>query len=426
MVTPMAQLAPRGMPALFAAVTLAALVALAGALPGTSAGQGRQATTTLFSTTPGGNVPNGPSTDPWISADLRYSQIVAYESEASDLVSGDTNGFKDVFAVRRAGSFSDTGSAWKPGATQLVSRTSSGKPANGPSFDATTDGNAQNRARCVGFLSDASNLVSGDTNGATDAFVAKAPRFVPTRVSLPGGKQSKADTTHVAVSGDCSEFAFVTGDALYVREGKSTRRVDAKGPEADPSYDTGDTNSLVFGASAGVYLLADGARKPARVTKGGRNPGYINRRRSGKPERWLVYEVDRGGFSQIAYRELGGGERLATTWRGEVGNGHSNDPSIFNSGFNMAFSSEASNLPIKSSGQLGDRNDLRDAYFFTRTDKFDPPVTILESVDSGTDPLRAGSDNVSTSYYRNYVVFDSAGNEVGGPPQIYMRYLGGI
>src|SRR5215212_3315909 len=92
------------------------LAALAAALPASA----RDATTSLFSRSLDGGPPNGPSTDPYISGDLRYSQIVTFESEASDLVKGDENGFKDVFAVRRAGSFGDTGSEWKPGKTQLV------------------------------------------------------------------------------------------------------------------------------------------------------------------------------------------------------------------------------------------------------------------------------------------------------------------
>jgi hypothetical protein len=407
-------------------LTLAALMLLALAAPGTSSAQKRDATTSLFSRTPDGDTPNGPSTNPHISADLRFSQIVAYESEATDLVAGDTNGFKDVFAVRRAGSFADTGSEWVPGKTQLVSRSASGKPANGMSFDATTDGNAKNRARCVAFLSQASNLVSGDTNRKTDAFLAQAPNFVPKRVSLPKNKQSKTNTTHVAVAGDCSEVAFVTDGALYARKGKITRRIDVKGAEADPSYDTGDTTSLVFGASGGVYLLAEGASKPTRVAKGGRNPAYIQRRRQGKVLRSVIYEINKGGFSQIGLRAIGGGERIISSWDGDVGNGDSREPSIFNSGFNAAFVSDASNLPIKSSGALGDRNGLRDAYFWSGSPNVPRPVTILESVDSDNDPLPTGAEHVSTSYYRNYVVFDSAGNRTGATPQIWMRYLGGI
>jgi hypothetical protein len=36
-----------------------------------------------------------------ISQDRRWSRYVAFESEASDLTRGDTNGAKDVFVVRR-------------------------------------------------------------------------------------------------------------------------------------------------------------------------------------------------------------------------------------------------------------------------------------------------------------------------------------
>lgn len=410
--------------ALASALLLSVLAAALLAAP--SGAQKRDATTTLFSRSLDGGTPNGPSTNPAISGDLRFAQIVAFESEASDLVPNDTNQVKDLFAVRRAGSFADTGSEWEQGKTQLVSRGLRNKPANGPSFDATTDGNAQNRAKCVGFLSEASNLVSGDTNGATDAFLAKAPNFVPKRVSLPDNRQSKSDTAEVAVSGDCSQVAFIAGGKLFVRAGGLTERISTKANPADPQFDSGDTNALVFGASGGIYLLGEGKTSASRVSKTGRNPAYINRRRQGKQERHLAYEVDSGGHSQIAYRPLGGSETVLTKWEGEVGNGDSREPTIFNSGFNMAFVSDASNLPTKTSGHLGDRNGLRDAYFFTRSPNVDFPVSILESVDSDNDPLQAGSRNLSTSYYRNYVVFDSSGNDLLAHPQIYMRYLGGI
>ena len=92
----------------------------------------------------------------------------------------------------------------------------------------------------------------------------------------------------------------------------------------------------------------------------------------------------------------------------------------------MAFVSDASNLPTKTSGVTADRNGVRDAYFFTRSPNVDFPVSILESVDSDNDPLLTGSRNMSTSYYRNYVVFDSSANDPSALPQVYMRYLGGI
>src|SRR5688500_3674513 len=291
----MAGLAPRAVAASGGALVLAALIALAGMPTEASSKKKRNATTSLFSRSVDGGTPNGPSTNPVISGDLRFAQIVAFESEASNLVSGDTNGLKDVFAVRRSGSFKDDGSAWKLGTTQLVSRGPEGQPADGASFDPSTDGSTQARAKCVAFLSDATNLVAGDTNAVTDAFVGTAPDFKLTRVSLPDGTQAATPTTKVAISGSCARVAFVTGGKLYVRRGSTTTLIPTKSNPADPQYDSGDTQGLVFGASKGVYLLDEGKTKPRLLVKGARNPAYISRRRGGTVRRFLVYEKQKGG-----------------------------------------------------------------------------------------------------------------------------------
>jgi hypothetical protein len=400
---------------------LAAAAAIAGG-SGTATAA-RSATTTLLSRTPGGATPNGASTNAVISTDLRYAQIVAFESAASNLVSGDTNGLKDVYAIRRAGSFGDNGSAWRPGTTQLVSRGVGGEPANGPSFEPAVDGSVSHRATCVAFLSDASNLVDGDTNGVTDAFLAKAPNFVPQRVSLPGDAEAPAATTGVAVSGDCSRTAFVTAGNLYVRTGSNTKQLDSSGTASDPSFAVGETNDLVFATSKGVFLSASASSNPSLVAAGGRNPAYCSRKRGGSQRRFVAYERSRGGHVQIAFRQIGGGERIATKYGGKLGNGDSRDPTVVNAGFNIGFETKANNLPIKSSGERGDNNHVADAYVFTNTGR---AVTIIESVNSSKDLFKTGGRRPSTSYYRNYVVFDSAGNNTKARRQIYMRYLGGI
>ena len=124
----------------------------------------------------------------------------------------------------------------------------------------------------MAFLSAASNLVRRDTNGRVDAFLAKGPRFRPRRVSLPRGRQSRSDSTAVAVSGDCSRVAFVAGNRLYTRAGRRTRRLRVAGTPADPSFATGATNDLVFGAPAGVYLARRGTRAPEAVVPAGAIP----------------------------------------------------------------------------------------------------------------------------------------------------------
>lgn len=83
-------------------------------------------------------------------------QFVLFESDASDLVPGDTNNCTDIF-VR---------DMWSK-VTHLVSVSTNGGAANGQSSDPvmTPDG------RYVAFISKASNLVANDTNGIADLFV---------------------------------------------------------------------------------------------------------------------------------------------------------------------------------------------------------------------------------------------------------------
>jgi hypothetical protein len=136
----------------------------------------------------------------------------------------------------------------------------------------------------------------------------------------------------------------------------------------------------------------------------------------------VAYERNRGGSVQVMFRRLGGRERVASRFRGRLGNGDSTGPVVVNSGFFVGFESAATNLATKANFERRDTNGVPDAYLYTDTRR----VTILESVDSGNDPFSTGARRPSTSYYRNYVVFDSSANNAGSPPQVYLRYLGGI
>src|SRR3954470_11212092 len=130
--------------------------------------------TVLATRTPSGGFPNGPSAHPAFAQDRVAASLLAFDSTASDLVAGDSNGFGDVFVVHRAKPF-NAGAArakpWQPGATELVSTGMGGAPADGASFLPDVDGDDGHGAHCVAFLSDATNLVPGDTNEKTDAFV---------------------------------------------------------------------------------------------------------------------------------------------------------------------------------------------------------------------------------------------------------------
>jgi Tol biopolymer transport system component len=112
-------------------------------------------TTTHVSVGSDGTQGNGDSLRPFISADGRY---VAFDSTASNLVAGDTNGVQDIFVHDRV-----------TGTTTHVSVASDGTQGNDDSVGPSLSGDG----RFVAFLSWASNLVPGDTNGAVDVFVAE-------------------------------------------------------------------------------------------------------------------------------------------------------------------------------------------------------------------------------------------------------------
>lgn len=360
--------------------------------------------TQLISRALDGGTPNGPSTNAVISQDRRWSRYIAFESEASDLVRGDSNGVKDVFVVRRAGSFHNNGSKWLRGKTTLLSR-GPGGPANGPSWGAKVDGSFWTVPSCVAFLSSASNLVAGDTNGKVDAFVSRRIGRLPKRVSLPGGAQAAEDTTEVAVSGDCSRIAFVTGGKLFVKAGKKVRRIRAGVPISDLSFSNGFTNDLVFTAPAGVYMSRGGTKKPKLIGPGGRNPAYsdIHKPPPNCKRRTFAYERRYKGRWQIVVRVQGQKTRVISRRRGSHANADSRNPVIGNAGCYVTFESDASNLGLNATRRKGDHNQAPDVYLYTAVRR----ITLVQSVRNKAIPTQAGGRNPSMSWYANYIVFDS-------------------
>ena len=396
---------------------LLALSALAAAAPA-AAGE-REQTTELVTRATDGGAANGASTGAVISGDRRYSRLIAFESEASNLVPGDTNGHKDVFVIARAGSFGNDGSPWRGERTRVVSRGIDGAPADGPSWGAAVSGDFHSPGRCIAFLSAASNLVRGDTNGKIDAFVVTRPGAAPKRVSEYRGRELPVDTTEVTVSGDCSRVSFVADRRLYTQRGSRVSRVRASGRVSTPSYATGDSNALVYNARGGVWLSGDGFSRGRLVARGGRDAAFNDLKR-----RTLAYEKRRDGRIQIFYKDLGRGETVISSRGDSLGNGHSLDPVIGNSGYYVTFESAASNLGVNALGRTGDNNGRFDSYLYTDVRN----LTLVQSVRDKAVPLPGGGQNPSMSYYANYIVFDSPSplGARSGDHQIYLRYLGPV
>jgi Tol biopolymer transport system component len=168
----------------------------------------------------------GDSRRPSISATGRY---VAFESDAKNLVKGDTNGKRDIFVRDR-----------KSGKTTRVSLRSDGKQAWGGDSDAAA---ISANGRYVAFASKATNLVRSDTNGKKDVFVHDRSTGKTRRVSVrSNGNQGNNHSDGPAISADGRFIAFdslagnlVKGDTnteydvfLRDRNSKKTRRVSIR------------------------------------------------------------------------------------------------------------------------------------------------------------------------------------------------------
>src|SRR5439155_147393 len=140
---------------------------------------------TRASTGSSGSQANGNSYDPSLSADGRF---VAFWSDAPNLLGTDTNGFTDVFV--------------KDLQTDAITRYStggSGAQGNGNSSDPSMSADG----RYVAFVSAASNLVPGDTNGVADVFIKDVQTGAIIRVSDgSAGAQSDGNSSKPALSGD--------------------------------------------------------------------------------------------------------------------------------------------------------------------------------------------------------------------------------
>ena len=183
-----------------------------------------------------------------ISADGRF---VAFRSFASNLVTGDTNGFLDVFVHDR-----------EAGITTRVSVDSSGAQGNEESDMPSISANG----RFVAFHSLGSNLVAGDTNGFFDVFLHDRETGVTSRVSvnssgLQGDNGSNnpsisADGRFVAFESDATNFVagdtnFTTDVFVYEQASGGTGRVSVNSSGAD-----GNDGSIRPAISADGGLVA--------------------------------------------------------------------------------------------------------------------------------------------------------------------------
>jgi Tol biopolymer transport system component len=348
----------------------------------------RQATTRVSVAsdgTPGNEAACYMTTQPAISADGRF---VAFEDCAFNLVSDDTNETGDVFVHDRM-----------TGVTERVSVASDGTQGNGgsPGFPDPISISAD--GRFVAFGSDATNLVSGDTNGVGDIFVHDRLTGVTERVSVGSdGTQSNDFSMAPSISADGSVVAFFSAASNLV---------------------SGDTNGTpdifvhdrLTGETDRVSVKSDG-------TQGGVNPGapsisadgrFVVFESFGFPPFNLVDGATSGEDVFIHDRLTRVTERVNVASDGTPANsateGNISQPSVSADGRFVAFESEATNLVS------GDTNGWEDVFVRDRLNG----VTERVSVGSDGTQGNGGSSEASISADGHFVAFASgAANLITG------------
>ena len=211
-----------------------------------------------------GGFPNASSQNGAFSQDRQLTTLAAYDSFASNILPGDVNGTRDVFLVFRNRPYNLDGPPWRARKTVIASQRKDGVQGNGPSYLPDIDGEQRHGPSCVAFISAASNLVPGDTNGKPDAFIKYLKSGQIKRVSVNSQRQQAlGKTTEVKVDGDCRRVAFVSDapNLALTRTSKKlwrTARTSAPPPGTrqvyvrilDGLYDNKGLRGLTFMASA--------------------------------------------------------------------------------------------------------------------------------------------------------------------------------
>lgn len=274
----------------------------------------RTGRTTRVSVSSGGAQANGHSNYPAISADGRF---VSFSSDASNLVAGDTNGRSDAFVRDR-----------RTGTTRRVSVSSAGAQANQGAHDPALSANG----RFVAFVSEASTLVAGDTNGSADIFVRDRRTGTTRRVSVSSaGVQGDDHSTEPALSAD-GRFVAFTSIAATLVAGDTNRAFDVYVRDRM----TGRTTRVSVGFGGAE---TNGSSAPAAISGSGRFIAF-----SSYASNLIAYDFN--GHRDVFIRD----QRARRTTRvnvssaGADANATSAAASISRDGRFVAFESQASNL----------------------------------------------------------------------------------
>jgi outer membrane biosynthesis protein TonB len=281
--------------------------------------------TTRISVSATGQESNGDSAWPAISAD---SNVIAFSSNASNLVEGDSNQVEDVFVVDRS-----------TGLIERVSLSSSREEANGASSQPVISSDG----RYIAFVSSATNLFPGASSGHSEVYLYDRVKRAILWVSAPAGVgNNDDDSREVTISGDGNWVAFSSSSTQLVG---------------------GDTNNR-----SDIFLWSRGSNTIARLNLS--SSGAQADRSSYEPAissdgRWIAFRSyatnlvgnDTNGMGDIFLcdRLNGNIQLVSLSSTGEQAQGGSSDEAVVSAdGRFVAFRSSANNLVASDTNGMMD------------------------------------------------------------------------
>lgn len=342
----------------------------------------------LASKTPAGVLGNAHARNISFSSN---GEIFVFESDANNLIPGDTNNMTDVFWYS---TISNT--------IQRVSVSSAGGEANAPSTHPMISGDGAH----VVFMSAATNLVAGDTNNCSDIYVRDILTNTTTRISVGGGgvqANGGSDDPTISAGGDYIGFRSVASNLIGT--GDTNGKADY--------FVYNRNNSTMTRASVGTAgLQGDGEVLDGRISETGNYVVFSSKASN-------MVTGDTNGCADVFVRNMIAGttELISQSPSNNIGNRASYDAAISAFGEYVVFTSRASNL-------IGDdTNGYPDIFFKNRT------TGLLERVNVKSNAggqITGDSRSPRVTQDGRFVIFetlsrDLAANDTNNYSDIYLR-----
>ena len=328
-----------------------------------------------------------------VSADGRF---VTFASSSNTLVIGDNNGRQDIFVHDR-----------QTGETELVSVASNGSQGNGGSSYSSISSDG----RMIAFISSASNLVDGDTNGISDVFVHDRITGITERVNVSSTQVQANEPTFTAViSADGRFVVFESEDSSLVVN------------------DTNRNDIFVHDRTTGITELVSISLNSTPGFSDSSNPSISADGRfvafTSNSKTLVANSSSSGAAVQVFVRDRNTGitELISVSPNGIPANKNSSETSISANGRFVSFSSVADNLVS------GDSNAGQDIFVH---DRKTGNTEIVSIANDGAQATKNSSNAAISSFSSisangRFVVFESrASNLVGadsnGKIDIFIR-----